>query len=435
MGSYRSILAVLPLLMATGALAQQDEGSDPIVNLPRGNTQPAPDNRQGPELDVFRDPTTSAPSSAVPPPVALPPVVTPTVTPPPPSQPATPTPAPRQNTNVPDTRPDRAAAEPAPRREERPAASGAPAETPATQGAPATAAPEPQATPMPAPMPDNTANVAPIPTGPAPGAEQPPQEGLPWPWIMAGVALLAALAFFFLRRRRDEPEAEEVLVDPTPVTSAPTIQPAGEEEAVPSVPPPSPAAAVRPASPLPVPETPVSTESGPRPLIDMVLEVQSARHSLAGATIAYALTLHNRGEAAAQDLLVRGLIANAGEGQQALLQQFVAGQLGLPLHSTVAVAPGEGQRMTGELRLTPDQIVPVRMGERALLIPLVAFDVHYRWGEEGDDPVSAGRIAGAYIIGQEQDPPVERLSPLRVDLGPRQYRRAAARAMAELARS
>lgn len=159
------------------------------------------------------------------------------------------------------------------------------------------------------------------------------------------------------------------------------------------------------------------------------MDVRSARLSLMGATINYVLTLHNRGSRPAEDLLIRSLITNADAGQQPLLQQFFAGSVGLPIHSVVSVAPGERQSLIGELRLLPDQIAPVQMDGRALLVPLVAFDAQYRWNEDGN-PVGTGRTGRAFIVGQEQSPPADRLAPFRLDLGPRQYRTPGSRATA-----
>ncbi|NWK96732.1 hypothetical protein DM806_13895 [Sphingobium lactosutens] len=105
----------------------------------------------------------------------------------------------------------------------------------------------------------------------------------------------------------------------------------------------------------------------------------------------------------------------------------------MPLHSAVTIAPGETIQLGGELRLAPDQIVPVEMGQRSLLIPLAAFDMGYRWESGEGEPTGHGRTARAFIVGQEQEPPADRLAPLRLDQGPRQYRRPAARAAAELA--
>lgn len=163
----------------------------------------------------------------------------------------------------------------------------------------------------------------------------------------------------------------------------------------------------------------------------MALEVTQARYSLMGLTIGYTLHLHNRGDQSARDVLVRGVIGNAGAQQQAVLDAFFTGQDGLTLHSAVALAPGETHHLTGELRLSPDQIVPVAMGQRSLIIPLAAFDAAYRWGDD-EQALGQGRTGRAFIAGQEQEPPADRLAPFRLDQGARHYRRAAARAVAEL---
>jgi len=168
----------------------------------------------------------------------------------------------------------------------------------------------------------------------------------------------------------------------------------------------------------------------PRLLLD--LRIESARYSLMGVTVAYALTLHNDGPVAASDLLIRAAIGNAGAQQQALLQAFLAKDSGLPVHSLVAIAPGETLHLSNELRLTPEEIVPVAMGQRSLLVPLAMFDLDYRWTGADGAPAGQGRVARAFILGQEQEPPTERLAPFRLDQGPRQYRRAAARAAGEL---
>ena len=79
------------------------------------------------------------------------------------------------------------------------------------------------------------------------------------------------------------------------------------------------------------------------------------------------------------------------------------------------------------MRLDAQAIAAIPMGQRALLIPLIAFDAHYRWT---GDREGTGRTGGVFIVGEEQSPPAERLSPFRLDLGPRQYRAPGSRATA-----
>lgn len=400
MGSiFRSLPLVALLGSAPLAFAQQAQDNPPGFSLPPTSQAPAPDaNRQGPELNVYRDPVT---------PRATPPVVAPTITPPP-----------TTTQPVPQTAPEQPAAQsepsPQPTRRERPRAA-----TPDTQpeaAPPQESAPAPQ-TAAPAAAKNNEPAPAPSPAPtPTPAADA--ASGLPLPWIIGAGAVLAALAAFVLLRRRRAPAPEPVA----------EVQPA-----VKPVPPPSPPPVAEPEpAPAPPPLSTAPADDGDRPWLDMDLAITQARFSLMGVTISYALALHNRGTTAARDVIVRGTLGNAGAQQQAVLNAFFAGDDGLPLHSVVAVAPGETHRLVGDLRLSADQIAPVEMSGRSLLIPLAAFDASYRWGEDDAAQHGPGRTARAFIVGQEQEPPAARLAPLRLDQGPRQYRRPAARAAAEL---
>lgn len=410
MGSIIRPLLFAALLVPAPVLAQQAETPATGLSIPpAGTTTPAPDaNRQGPELNVYRDPVT---------PRAAPPVVAPTVTPPATVKPTvqpTPQPTParpaatRPTTPAPrETAPEPRAQRPADRATPPPATPALPDDDTADQNAPVDAAPPP------APVANAAQAPAPVAT-PAPSPAPAAQDSSPLPWIIGGaLALIALAAALLLRRRRP---------------AAPLEEDAPEAPVAPPAPPPAarPAAATPPA---PEPETAPAADN--RAWLDMDMAVGQARYSLAGVTIAYSLILHNRGDRPAQDILIRGIVGNAGAQQAELLQGFFAGDAGLPLHSAVGIAPGETVQITGELRLPPDQIMPVTMGERSLLIPLAAFDMAYRWDGQGDAP-DQGRTARAFIVGQEQEPPADRLAPLRLDQGPRQYRRPAARAAAEL---
>jgi hypothetical protein len=402
MGSIRrSLLVAASLLFATAVHAQQAQDGAPVFSLPPSNTQPAPEpNRQGPELDVFREPAT---------PRATPPVVAPTITPPPPVV-AQPAPQSRAQSSRPQRTPSAAPAEDSGR--SPPAAAQPQPEAPsATREAPAF---------EPAPPPAANA-VEPAPSSPAPAPVVQEEGGSALPWILGVAVALAALAagFLFVRRRKAAlPPEPAVVAEPQP---APPPRPT--PVAKPTPPPPT--------APTPAPASPAAPEAD-RPWLDMDLGITQARFSLLGVTVSYSLTLHNRGERPAREVMVRGVLGNGGAQQQALLEGFFAGQDGLPLHSVVAIAPGETQSLSGELRLSPDQIVPVTMGQRSLLIPIAAFDAAYLWGDQDGEAAGHGRTARAFVVGQEQEPPADRLAPLRLDQGPRQYRRPAARAAAEL---
>lgn len=135
MGYLRSFLFAAPLLLALPVHAQQAEDAAPVFTLPPASApQPANPNRQGPELDVFRAPATTA---------APPPVIAPTITPTPaPAQPAPQVPA--QRTAPPPARPSRAT----------------PEQT-APRAAAERATPEAESSPAPTPAPEQTQDPAP----------------------------------------------------------------------------------------------------------------------------------------------------------------------------------------------------------------------------------------------------------------------------------
>lgn len=428
MGSHIRPLPFAAPLLAIAALsaapvhAQQAAETAPGFQLPPPNTTPAPNpNRQGPELNVYRDPVT---------PSVTPPVVAPTVTPPPVTvqptpQPSRPRPAPPATPSETPRAPrptDRATPPPAqPTRQPEAAPAAATPTQPAPDDAPANASAAGAPTLQPPPTPATNATDSPEPAA-APASAAEDASPLSLPWIIGGLLALAVLAAAFLLRRR-RPTAEPL--------AEPAAEPLADPVAPPAAPPP-PADTVRLTPAAPATARAPASAPAERPWLDMDMTVSQARYSLMGVTISYSLILHNRGDRPAQDVLVRGILGNGGAQQQALLNGFFTGDDGLPLHSAVSIASGETLQLAGELRLSPDQIVPVTMGQRSLLIPLAAFDAAYRWGPQDGDPVEQGRTARAFIVGQEQEPPAERLAPLRLDQGPRQYRRPAARAAAEL---
>lgn len=389
MGFRCSILLLLPALLAGPALARQDSGASPIFNLPGASKSPPDDRRrQGPELDVYRAPATVPVPVPVPPPVALPTL--------PPAAAAT---APAPVPPPPEQRTSRTAAPAAPAKEE-PTASRPRADRAAASAASQAPAPAPQ--PSPPAIAAHPAIPPAASPAPQPPSETAPSRAMPWGRIAAAlVALLALIAAALLLRRRRRGE-------PAMVADAET-------------PPPVP---LSPAEDMPAQ---TAAPRGERPRLDCSLEVTAARYSLMGATISYRLAVQNRGEQAADDILIRVLLANAGTAQQDMLDHFLDGSLGLASHFITALAPGEGQWLSGELRLPPEDIVPLHAGERALLVPLALFDLHYPLPDG-----TQGRLARSFLIGQAPALAGDRLAPLRMDMGPRQFRNPAARAVGDI---
>lgn len=352
----------------------------------RDTSKPRPPEQEGPEID--NRPRAPLPTPAPAPVVVAPPPVIRTVTPTP-----APSPTPQRPVRAQDSQPP--ASQP---REATPAAATPPpVQAPAAQTeAPATStATEPSVPAIPAPA-DNAA------TSPPAAADTPSRSNLPWIIAAIAIAGIAGLALFLRRRKRPEEEFAEQEV-------------AEKSDAVEEGDPATPAAPQEPEEPAPAPA------HRPNAALSVEFVPLGARHTLIGAAVGYRIILHNTGEVAAENVAIATMIANADARQEQELAGFFARPVHAGSHSADRIEPGFSVEFTGELRLAADAIVPIKVRDRALLIPLVAFSAHYGW--DGGN----GYSGAAFIVGEESDPPRERMAPFRIDQGPRQYRSVGSR--------
>lgn len=274
---------------------------------------------------------------------------------------------------------------PAARQTPRPAATGAPVTT-------ATA-------PIPEELPPSEGSPAPPPSI-APSAplesEAAPREGSQgdWPgWWPAGLAaavLVAALGLIaWLLRRR--------------VATRKRVAPATVERP-----------RVSPGAPLPSASPPAAAEP-----LDVSLEPLRLSLTLINATLAYRLEVANRGATA---LIGLSIAADMISAHASLSREE---QLSGPRPDPATVQridrlePGESRIIAGEFRLPLAQVLPIRQGSAALLLPLARFRV------EGG---GAGPVVRTYVVGQPGQG--NGLQPFRLDLGPRIYPRLAQHAFA-----
>jgi hypothetical protein len=371
------IAALVAALVPVHAIAQQGGGSvqdfrlDPALDPNR----PKPPEREGPEVDNRPAPVLPA----TPPAEITPPAAQPQLVPPPVIRPA-PVPAPDRAERTPEV------SQPTPRAEPAPVAPVAPAPLSPPATAPAPAAQLPQA-PVADLQPSTTEARAPTPSG-----------GLPWLWIAVGLAIAAGLGAFLMLRRRGAPAEEPAIEEPAEPVAA--TAPA-EGFAV-------------PAPPMPVPAVPAPAATA---RLSLEFEALEARTSIVAATIGYRLTIRNEGAIDAQDVVVAAVMANAEAQQEQTLARFFAAPTDAPTHQIGRVGAGDWVEMKGELRLDHNAIAPIRVQDKMLFIPVLAFTAHYGW-----DGGHRGYSAAAFIVGQESDPPQERMAPFRLDLGPRQFK-------------
>lgn len=376
--------ATLSLILAMAWIPAIAQDAAPTQSPPPGSLQgfqldpsrdtskPKPPEREGPEIDNRPAPLptpspTPAPAIVTPPPVIR--TVSQAAAPASPSQ----TPARQQEAQRPAAQ-ERAPTEPA-----------TPEAIPETTQPPVEVPTSPVAAPS-APTTQPTAS-QPVPV------ETPSGSNLPWIIAALIVAAIAALTFWLRRKRSPESAGDDAPVIERPAPPKATPKP------------------VEPARP-----------DRPKAAIAITFHPLGARNTLIGASVGYRIVLRNEGQVAAENVAIASMISNADARQEQGLSGFFAKPVYAPTHSAERIEPGSSVEFSGELRLASEAIVPIQLKDRALLIPLVAFSAHYGW--DGGN----GYSAAAFIVGEESDPPRERMAPFRVDQGPRQYRSVGSRA-------
>jgi hypothetical protein len=226
------------------------------------------------------------------------------------------------------------------------------------------------------------------------------------PWIVAALALAAALAWFFLRQKPRE--SYGTAAGSIDLFDAPA-PPAAEPQAAP--PPPI------PAQPKAAPPTGV-VSTRLRPWIELQVEPGRAIIDEKKAAVEFHVTVFNSGSVSARDVIVEASLFNAGPHQDQQIQSFFDRPLGEgePIESIPAM-----KRLTirSAVVLPRDQVHPIEFEGRQLFVPLIAFNALYSWAG------GRGQTSASYLIGKQTN--AEKLAPLRLDLGPRLFRNLAAR--------
>lgn len=136
--------------------------------------------------------------------------------------------------------------------------------------------------------------------------------------------------------------------------------------------------------------------------------------TLVNATLSYQLSLTNHTTAPLAGVSVVGDMVAAHASRPASELLSVDGHPLPPLHRINMLHPGESVTLKGELRLPLSAITPIFRGEAALFVPLARLRAEGM--AESGERVSSG---GTFLVGQTA--PQAKLSPFRLDLGPRLY--------------
>ncbi len=349
--------------------------------------------------------------------------------PPPPPAAETPVPAPAPVVDaVPTPAPTPPAAAPAtttrvrPRRVVRQAPPRNPRNVVAASPAPVVEAPAVEAPVAPAPDLPPATIVDPAPPRPveaSPVAKTPRGEEASTALLPIGIGLaLAGLVGGLLWRRR-RPVAVPVFDDAAPEI-APRIPP---DDVVNDLP-----VEVATAPPVHVPEATIAPEvHAARPRLDIAFTPAAAGATDAVAAVDYSLIVTNSGDAPASKVRMEARLLAMGQDHDAALAAFFGGPLDNPTPIASAIPPGIEAALRAQVTLPRDAVNPIRVRDRTVFVPLVAFNVLYQW-YDAQGGLQHGQTAMSYVVGRENRPPAAKMAPLRLDQGPRTYREVGQRA-------
>jgi hypothetical protein len=198
-------------------------------------------------------------------------------------------------------------------------------------------------------------------------------------------------------------------------------------------PPPPPVSATAPSLQTPSLQTMGIVSTRLRPWLEIELVPSRAIVDEAQASVEFDVVVTNSGNGPARQVLVEACMINAGEEQDDELKRFFDAPVGAG-DRIDAIAPLSTITLKSAVSLPLAQVRAYEVGGRRLFVPVVAFNALYEWGA-GKGQTSAsfllGRATGVSdeVPGDEGEAPTidRRMAPLRLDLGPRLFRRLDAR--------
>lgn len=241
-----------------------------------------------------------------------------------------------------------------------------------------------------------------------------------WPWLLAFLAAVGAGLWYFRRQRPGY-----AFAGAGGDASAFNFSPPPARPEMPRPAPPRPAPAPQPELREPV-SGGVTTKLAPaqgvistrlRPWLEIEFDPQAAIIDAEKASIQFEIVIFNSGSAPARDVLVEAALFNAGTDQDQLLSNFFGRQLGQS--DGTMIPPLQRMSFRSIVTLPRDQLRLFEVEGRTLFVPVVGFNVHYRFSN------GAGQSSTSYIVGR--DNAGEKMAPFRVEKGAKTYRGLATR--------
>jgi len=310
---------------------------------------------------------------------------------------------------------------------------------PAPSPAPVAAAPAPALTPVPVvpPVAAVAEPIAPAPVEPVaaePVAPAPAQSGnAAWMWLVAGLAVIAAIAGLLAwRRRRAAEDYYEEAYEETAYQPAmePVVEPVPDAMVA--------AAPVVPVAALHVPAAPrhdvvtahadaadsvaeaenvsvsdadtadvdamVASSSAPagRPWLELMMRPMRAGTNRDDAVVEFELTVGNAGDVPAKDVRISTWMFAAGSAQDSEMERMLIEPPADATVSEVTIAPGDGTRIEAAIAL------PTAHEAGGSVLPVLVADARYTLADG-----SEGRTSASFEIGLARGDDIEGFSTAR----------------------
>ena len=233
-------------------------------------------------------------------------------------------------------------------------------------------------------------------SAPATASPAAPDEGSAWPLVLAflaGLGLAGGAGFVWWRWRQATVPARVVATVERPSVVPPVVQ--------------------KPAS------QPAPIAAAPAEPLQVTLEPLRLSLTLMNATLAYRLEVTNRGLEPIVRLDIGADMIAAHASMTREQQLSGPGNGATVVQQIERIEPGQTRIVEGEFRVPFSQIVPIRQGNAALLLPLARFRL---------EAESAKPLVRTFVVGQPGAG--SNLQPFRLDLGPRVYPHLAQHAFA-----
>ena len=143
-------------------------------------------------------------------------------------------------------------------------------------------------------------------------------------------------------------------------------------------------------------------------------------------TIEFEIDLFNAGTAPARAVLAEASLLNAGASQDQDLAAFFANPVGAGQRLD-AIPPLKRITLTSQVVAPRAAIQEYELAGRKAFVPVIAFNALYEWSG------ATGQTSAAYLVGRATKS--DKLGPLRLGSGPREYRGLAAHVLPSVVRT